>query len=290
MEKEYICECGKVFNNPQSFNGHKSLCKEHYLYKYGNLDRYNTNRDTFIRNANKGSKQNSVKCRNKKAETLTIWLEGQHKCESCGKTMTEFYGSGRFCCQSCANSKSHSKETKKKISESIRKKHKNKVKKFCKLCNKELKRDNKTGYCASCLRTAPELKEFRIQQGKRASSFIKNHWPPRNQISYPEKFFTKVLDNNSISYIHDQRVRIDDKHWYYLDFYIEKNGNKIDLEIDGKQHKYPDRQQSDLKRNKDLSNLGYLVYRIEWNEINSEHGKNMMKEKIDSFLQFYSCL
>jgi len=35
MNKEYRCICGKVFDNPQKFNGHKSNCKEHILNKYG---------------------------------------------------------------------------------------------------------------------------------------------------------------------------------------------------------------------------------------------------------------
>ena len=30
--------------------------------------------------------------------------------------------------------------------------------------------------------------------------------------------------------------------------------------------------------------------RIEWNEINSENGSNLMKEKIDKFLEFYNKL
>lgn len=25
----YICECGKAFDNPQAFNGHKSNCETH---------------------------------------------------------------------------------------------------------------------------------------------------------------------------------------------------------------------------------------------------------------------
>lgn len=42
-------------------------------------------------------------------------------CEKCGKEVHIKYGSGRFCSRSCANSKKHSEETKKKISESIKK-------------------------------------------------------------------------------------------------------------------------------------------------------------------------
>ena len=31
----------------------------------------------------------------------------------------------------------------------------------------------------------------------------------------------------------------------------------------------------------------YFVYRVAWNEINSEEGKQMMKDKIELFLDFY---
>ena len=43
------------------------------------------------------------------------------KCEKCEKEIDGSFGSGRFCSRSCANSKSHSYETKKKISESCSK-------------------------------------------------------------------------------------------------------------------------------------------------------------------------
>ena len=35
MNNKYICECGKEFDNSQSFNGHKSHCKVHQLKKRG---------------------------------------------------------------------------------------------------------------------------------------------------------------------------------------------------------------------------------------------------------------
>ena len=37
-----------------------------------------------------------------------------------------------------------------------------------------------------------------------------------------------------------------------------------------------------------LKSLGYEVYRIEWNTINKKSGKELMKEKIDKFLEFYN--
>lgn len=40
-------------------------------------------------------------------------------CERCGKKIDGSFGSGRFCSRSCANSKKHSEETKRKISEGV---------------------------------------------------------------------------------------------------------------------------------------------------------------------------
>lgn len=76
----------------------------------------------------------------------------------------------------------------------------------------------------------------------------------------------------------------------FLDFYIEKNGVKIDLEIDGKQHKYEDRKENDEIRDLFVSEQGIKVYRIDWNEINSQKGKQLMEEKINKFLDYYNKL
>ena len=37
MSKTYTCICGKIFDNPQKFNGHKSNCKVHKQNK-GNYE------------------------------------------------------------------------------------------------------------------------------------------------------------------------------------------------------------------------------------------------------------
>lgn len=68
---------------------------------------------------------------------------------------------------------------------------------------------------------------------------------------------------------------------YFLDFLIGKN---IDLEIDGKQHGYNERSEKDIERDEILIKNGYVVYRIAWNEITSDEGSSLMKEKIDRFL------
>lgn len=111
-------------------------------------------------------------------------------------------------------------------------------------------------------------------------------WQTRNIKSYAEKFWIKVLQNNNINYISEYYL---DKK-YFLDFYIVKNNVEIDLEIDGKQHKYKDRLEHDKIRDEYIKSKNIVVYRIEWNEVNSEKGSLIMKEKIDNFLEFYNKL
>ena len=50
-----------------------------------------------------------------KQHQLDTWLAEKHVCSTCGKVMTTFYGSGKFCSRACANSRTHSEDTKSKI-------------------------------------------------------------------------------------------------------------------------------------------------------------------------------
>ena len=124
----------------------------------------------------------------------------------------------------------------------------------------------------------------RVQE--RIKNGTHNGWQRRNIISYAEKFWTGVLDNNNIKY---EREVIVQPYLYSLDFKITlPNGLMIDLEIDGKQHLYEDRIQHDKLRNKRIREKGYLVYRIPWNSINTKIGKMRMKAKIKQFLWWFN--
>ena len=107
-------------------------------------------------------------------------------------------------------------------------------------------------------------------------------WKTRNIRSYAEKFWEKVLKENGITFKHEDFSA----KKYFLDFLIEINGKLIDLEIDGKQHERDERKGHDEERDKFLAKNGYIVYRVKWNEVNSEKGKEQMKKKIDDFLLF----
>lgn len=244
------------------------------------------------------------------------------KCLQCGEEFIPKYKGNVFCSTSCAAKYNNARkgpvsyETRKKTSESLLKFHygenwqeeiaNRKVitykkkngdeRKFnistipnhiCKTCGNEFfsrKKDAK--YCSpECRGNDSELNEhLRKIQNEKVKNGTHIGWKSRNIESYPENFWKKVLDNNSIKYI---REDFSTKK-YFLDFLIEKNGTKIDLEIDGKQHKY--RKEHDVERDKFLDDNGFKVYRVKWNSINNEKGKKEMKEKIDAFIDFYKSL
>lgn len=272
------------------------------------------------------------------------WLEVSIKeyndnpkcCSYCGKPLPYERRNSKCCNQSCGSALGNKKkgarseETKKKISETSKKRVYKKIitsnhKLISELiaAGKILNSDNyeyddiyvneqklKHHICCICNKTfyGRIIKSGKIGNGNtcsdschnkllslNAKQFRKNEilngtfkgWKTRNIISYPEKFWMKVLDNNNIPYIKEYTVKQEDNQkCYFLDFYIEINGRRIDLEIDGKQHTYKDRLMHDQKRDEYIKSLGIEVYRISWNEINTDAGSLCMKEKIDNFLGY----
>lgn len=76
------------------------------------------------------------------------------QCENCGKEHDGSYGSGRFCCKSCANTRKHSNETKEKTKKSISLKYDEYEKKdlVCENCNCTFHtRDMSRKQCYNCL-------------------------------------------------------------------------------------------------------------------------------------------
>lgn len=356
--KEYVCQCGRVFNNPQSFNGHRSHCMA-----YLGEEKYEESIKRLAeisKLAQDAIKQKSVNFHIQKTIELQQWVSEEHKCERCGKIMTEFYGSGRFCSKECARKRKLSAEAKLNISNSLKKYYSEKDISV-KLSNRESSNSSKTIkrldfskyvdgtkdlYLAGII-TYRNVKYYEIDKiegedfvicpycGARFSqiqtSHLKKHnkktsdvklefgddypivsykthknksnaskesqmalisrgehigWQSRTIRSYAEIFWEKVLDNNNINYDPEHTIKKKDLHMndlgsYFLDFLID---GFIDLEIDGKQHQYEDRKQSDNIRDNALKNNGYLIYRIPWiNPVNSE----AVKKQIDDFISWY---
>ena len=226
-------------------------------------------------------------------------------CKNCGKKFTvieeetkfPIKGDKYFCCRSCANTRHHSKEVYQKISNTLHngiKEHKysfrNQYGEYnygirkctCEYCNKEFESIKNKRFCSDECKYKSAGEKISLIRQKEIQNGTFKGWQTRNIISYAEKFWIKVLDNNFIKY--RKEYYFDNK--YFLDFYIEINNRKIDLEIDGKQHKYLDRKEHDKTRDEYLKLKGIEVYRIEWNEIKSNKGKLLMKNKINKFIKY----
>lgn len=116
-------------------------------------------------------------------------------------------------------------------------------------------------------------------------------WATRNISSYPEEFFKGVLINLNLPYefnfpVSKSSLGIKSASSYFLDFYIQIGQRKIDLEIDGKQHEYPDRKESDQERDSLLIKNGYEVYRIKWKNPVTEENKIYIKSEIEKMKTF----
>lgn len=188
--KTYQCICGKVFDNPQKFNGHKSNCKIHQQHKYGSLKEYNKHINACIATINNGYKNYIDNLKKEKENKLEIWLSEKHKCKTCHRVMTEYYGSGIYCSRSCAN-KRNLNNKKQKISNSIRRIDKQKSiqkylknPKICCICGSNIAFEHRTRKTCSneCLQQAL------INSGKKSASIL--HKRSKNEI----EFYTKCKE------------------------------------------------------------------------------------------------
>jgi len=147
-----------------------------------------------------------------------------------------------------------------------------------KTCSKECRFNLKSN-------NSKELQLKLIKEGRHKG------WVSRNIMSYPERFFKKVLESNGLegkfSINHPVAKRdlgLDCNSSYFLDFYFDDI--KLDLEIDGKQHLMEDRVKSDKLRDKSLTDNDYDVYRIKWVSINTKNGKEYIRNEIKKLLEY----
>lgn len=230
-------------------------------------------------------------------------------CKNCGEKIPYDKKYNDFCNSSCSatytNKKKNkrSKESRIKTSLSLKKFYKNEegynVVRKCLFCGNEFKVGrrisgilSKAKYCSNDCSKNGMKKNISKTKKEQVKNGTHKGWQSRNILSYPENFFIRVLKRNKIfdkcevNYsIKKRYLGIDDDSNYFLDFYFKDK--KIDLEIDGKQHKYKDRKESDNIRDNLLDDVGIKVYRIEWKSINNEEGKKYIKNEIIKFLEFY---
>ena len=288
--------CETIENDIEKFksvvsesNGTGDICKK---YKFSDNGRSRNIIKEFIVILNLNTNHFGIKSHKRKYTSI------EKECPICKKIFTTQKDHPReksTCSCNCGNKffkRTHSDEEKTKISNSLKKYNSSigKIsidhKKECKFCKNLFIIESKhkqQQYCSTeCRSKCPELR-------KKLSDIIKlkvengthSGWKFRNEISYPEKFFMNVLNNNDISYIHDKPAGK-----YFIDFAIEQK--KIALEIDGKQHLLTERKLKDEEKDAFLIKNNWIVYRIPWNNINNDNGKQLMKQKIDEFLKFYN--
>ena len=321
--KEYICYCqycNKELKNKMSKNRHEYFCKLNPDY----LKHLENHKNTTVKaSTSKIARQKTSSSRKRlynaflKEHPEEAVQEYEFICErsGCGKhffrklKVKNFLAKKRlprFCCNSCANSHTCTPERSKKISESVKKEREH----ICPKCGKHFlhKGTAVNILCIECKKikciVCDELflpkgsekicsiecrRKRRKENIQKFKKRIKRKWIPRtkNCESYPEKYWKSILIDLGIKF--EQEVRCIPNRMYSLDFVIElKNGQKVDLEIDGKQHWYEGRRQYDEYRNKIVRANGFLVYRIDWNNLNSKFGKMKMKAKINQFKWWFN--
>jgi very-short-patch-repair endonuclease len=141
----------------------------------------------------------------------------------------------------------------------------------CLFCGEKFSTRRKKKKC--CSRSCDA--KYNIKIGKNLG------WSTRTKfkLSYAEKFFVGVLNEQHIPFVHDKKVGL-----YFIDFALNKN---VALEIDGKQHNRLDRKEHDKIKDDFLIKNGWYVYRIKWKSINKKDGCEYIKNEIVKFIEFY---
>ena len=171
--------------------------------------------------------------------------------------------------------------------------------KLCEICQNEFplkdkKRRTCSNKCGSKLRNTPAHREHMSKLIKaRIAAGLHHGWASRNIISYPEKYFKYRLDELKLKYefnfpIQKKELGICCASCYFLDFYFPNI--KLDLEIDGSQHKRIERKESDKIRDDLLTKAAITVFRIPWCNPINDRNKKILDEYFEEFLKIYKKL
>ena len=114
---------------------------------------------------------------------------------------------------------------------------------------------NKTHSEESKLKISKSMKL--AHKESRAHNIGKSRW--NNEMSYPEKFFKKAVDNefDNTDYTMEYNVGL-----YSIDFAWVND--KLAIEIDGQQHEKLEYKERDIRKDLKLKSEGWKVLRIKW--------------------------
>lgn len=124
--------------------------------------------------------------------------------------------------------------------------------------------------------------EYRENLSKNAKQRVNNGthkgWQSREKIkpSFPEKVVMEILSELNFSYLRELKVG----KWF-IDFAFKDK--MIALEIDGKQHTYPERMIKDQEKDSFLNAQGWKVHRIKWQILTPEF-RSSLKEEISNVI------
>jgi very-short-patch-repair endonuclease len=112
-----------------------------------------------------------------------------------------------------------------------------------------------------------------------------NVWRARNIRSYAELYTEKILQNYNLNFEIEKFVSFESlgilrRGGYFLDFYFPDQ--KVDLEIDGNQHKY--RKDSDIKRDNLLISQDIRIKRIPWINLKNEKEREFFFKTLLDFI------
>jgi len=211
----------------------------------------------------------------------------ERTCEKCGKiyTLASVPGSTeRFCSIGCRNARVHSNETKFKMSESLKvfyKKHPTGKgglpERFCIVCNKQIRKNNKSGYCKDCIRRRPvseETREKLREAGKHSAQAQKEQRRSKIEALFFEKIKKIFKDAES------NKILVDG---WDTDIFLPSEG--IAIFWNGACHYYPIYGQKSLNQtqNRDrikkslFEDAEYKVYIIK--DIDELYPKEILKNR-----------
>lgn len=233
--------------------------------------------------------------------------DGTKVCLYCNNEFITKIGNKRerkFCSKHCANSVNtegrRSAKHREYLSQRLKQPEKPDIIKVCLFCSKEFlvkwkRRLNRKGFCSTSCASKSNWQN---------PEFVKNHsfktvkrikdgkfgWRTRKELSFPEQVYKRFLEENGFTnkFINNHPICKDelnkDAGYYYLDFYFPEL--KLDLEIDGQQHKKEERISSDILRDISLKNRGYNIFRLEWKQITTQSGKEFLENQKKKLLEF----
>ena len=115
----YKCVCGFKTINKQQLCSHKGRCEVHLGDRYEETKRRMTAGGLAVmQQTNQRKHQEKL---DRIAREVSEWISEQNRCEKCNKVMSTKFGSGKYCSRICANTRQHTEESKRRISQKLMK-------------------------------------------------------------------------------------------------------------------------------------------------------------------------